>query len=135
MFLILDSTPLVMVVGGYSNYKELKDLSNKCVKDESGKCMKESGLIKDVEVLNLSAEGSLQQRQKRNKICSKFVKYVYGQDYLLGEDENGHAIIVNEADVLGLTGVFSKGAAIVCGGKNRDKNLNICWEWNSEINR
>ena len=114
-----------MVVGGYSKYKNLKNPeTNECIEDENGECKKNPGLINDVELLSLE-EGNF---------CTKVVSPIFGRSYLLGEDEDGF-VIENEAETLGLTGVFSKDTAIVCGGKNGDGDLNSCYEWNSEINK
>ena len=124
---LLDTTPLVMVVGGYTNYKEVKDpRTNRCIKDpETRRCILKKGLINDVELLSLS--------KKKNK-CTKFVKPVRGAQYVLGQDENGLDIVENEAELLGLTGVFSKDAAIVCGGQSGDGDQSACYEWDSNIN-
>ena len=59
---LLDTTPLVMVVGGYTNYKEVIDpRTNRCIKDpETRRCILKRGLINDVELLSLS-------KKKRHK--------------------------------------------------------------------
>ena len=114
-----------MVVGGYSNYRERLDPNTgRCLKDEDGNCVNYRGLIKDVELLNLS---------KEKNFCSQFVNPIFGNSYVVGEDELG-LLVENEAELLGMTGVFSKDAAIVCGGKNGDGDQNACYEWDSNIN-
>ena len=125
---ILDTTPLVMVVGGYSDQKEVLDPNTRrCYKDEdTGKCVLTKGLINDVEMLSFSRE---------KNFCSKFVSPVHGYVQLSGEDEDGRVTFIDEADTRGSTGVFSKGAAIVCGGQMEWGDSNVCYEWDSKINR
>ena len=114
-----------MVIGGYSEIRELKDPNtNKCLRDENGQCKMRPGLINDVELLSLS---------DKNKKCSKFVAPVFGASYILGEDELG-PIVENEAELLGMTGFFTKDAAIICGGKNGDGDQARCFEWDPSVN-
>ena len=118
-----------MVVSGYSIFRDLKDpTTNKCILDENGECRKKKGLINDVELLNLSPLN----REKNS--CTKFVKPVFGQSYVLGEDDDG-IIVENEGEALGMAGYFSKDAPIVCGGKNGDGDQSRCFEWDSTVNR
>ena len=77
------------------------------------------GLLNDVELISTT---------KKN-ICSKHVRPVYGRAYVIGD------IIENEAQTLGAVGTYTKDAAIVCGGKNGDDNLNLCYEFDSSVNR
>ena len=125
----IDTSPLVMVVGGYSNLRELKNpVTNKCEKDKSGKCVKKPGLINDVEVIKLSKNAKEENR------CTKFVSPIFGFSYILGKDKDG-MIVENEAEILGHTGQFVKDTAIVCGGLNGDGDSNLCYEWDFMVNR
>ena len=122
----LDTTPLVMVVGGYSHIREIKDPNtNRCIRDENGQCKMRPGLINDVELLSLSGT--------KNR-CSKFVSPILGFSYILGSDELG-PIVENEGELLGMTGIFTKDAAIVCGGKNGDGDQARCFEWDFSTNQ
>ena len=121
-----------MVVGGYDDKRPAVDPNtNKCVKDESGNCRIRPGLTNDVELLSLS---SSQLAGKSNNLCSKFVSKVFGFSYILGEDEIG-IIVENEAELLGLSGYFTKDAAIVCGGVNGDGDKPKCYEWDPNVNQ
>lgn len=96
-----DSFPLLMVVGGYNSNRP-------------------NGILNDVELIT----------SKRNNVCSKHVRPIFGKAYKLPDGS-----IENEAQALGLTGQFTKDAPIVCGGKNGFENLNTCYEFNSTVNR
>ena len=67
---------------------------------------------------NVSISGS--KDETLSQTCSKSVKPNIGRSIWLGE---------YEGDVLGLTGQFTKEAAIICGGKNWIDNLNTCYEY------
>ena len=121
-----------MVVGGYSAERPIRDSSWNCIKkkNNSRECRTRKGRVNDVELLSLS--------KKENK-CSRFVNPLFGQTRQYEVKAKEEPIWENEAEIYGLTGVFSKDAAIVCGGKNRgtkneSSDLNICWEWDTEIN-
>ena len=118
-----------MVVGGFSNYKEdINPASGRCFKDpQTNQCFTKPGLINDVEIISLTP--------RTLKSCTKFANKVVGFSYAIGEDEAGNPIIENEAQALGLTGQFTKDAAIVCGGRNGDGDMELCFEWDSEINK
>ena len=121
-----------MVVGGYDDYRPALDPNtNKCVQDENGQCRIRPGLTNDVELLSLS---SSTLAGKSNNLCSKFVSKMYGFWYILGEDEIG-IIVENEAELLGLSGYFTKDAAIVCGGLNGDGDQPKCYEWDPNVNQ
>ena len=125
----LDTTPLVMVVGGYSAQRQIRDEFWKCTHKP---CKTEKGRVNDVELLSVS---------KKKNTCSRFVNPLLGEtrrykekDYKIKDEWE------REGEIYGLTGAFSKDAAIVCGGRNGGKkdqggDLNICWEWDSEINK
>ena len=130
--LTLDTTPMVMVVGGYDDLRPVLDpTTNKCVRDEEGKCKIRPGLTNDVELLCLSCT---KVKSLRYNLCSKYVSKMFGFAYILGEDEKG-IIVENEAELLGLTGQFTKDTAIVCGGTNGDGEQNQCYEWDQHINQ
>ena len=87
ILLFPDTSPLVMVVGGYDdNRPALDPNTNKCVQDENGQCRIRPGLTNDVELLSLSRSNLA---GKSNNLCSKFVSKMYGFSYILGEDEIG----------------------------------------------
>ena len=124
-----------MVVGGYTPERQLVDSRLKAIKDPKTKAIKTNkGRTNDVELINLSEKtGSVGD-------CSKFVTPLVGEHRKFEVKEGEETIWENEGEIFGLTGVFSKDAAIVCGGKNRGgknepSDLNICWEWDSEMNR
>ena len=52
-----------------------------------------------------------------------------------GERKPLNGEMFHESSVLGNTGQFVKGAAIVCGGKNNFDNLNTCYEYKSTENQ
>ena len=114
-----------MVVGGYSEMREIKDPStNTCLMDENGKCKMSPGPINDVELLSLS---------EKDQKCSQFVSPILGAYHILGENDLG-PIVENEAELLGLTGYFTKDSAIVCGGKNGDGDQSHCFQWYPYVN-
>ena len=123
-----------MVVGGYSMYRTLKvpELGNICKEDASGKCKLKPGLINDVEVIKPMTEEDEEMDGKNT--CTKFTSPVFGNAYVMGKDKDG-LIIENEGEILGHVGVFTKDAAIVCGGKNGDGDQKYCYEWDPDINR
>jgi N-acetylneuraminic acid mutarotase len=124
-----DTSPLVMVVAGHSNHKEMKHFNtNTCIKNKRGKCKLKPGLINDVELIKLSSD------EEDENICSKFVSPIFGFGYLLGKDKDG-PIWENEAEILGHTGIFAKDTAIVCGGLNGDGDQKNCYEWDFMVNR
>ena len=125
-----DTSPLIMVVGGYDDLRPAVDPnSNKCYKDDTGSCKARRGLTNDVEILSLSST-----MVGGKSLCSKFVSKVYGFSYILGEDNIG-IIVENEAELLGLSGQFTKNAAIVCGGTNGDGDQAKCYEWQPYLNQ
>ena len=73
------------------------------------------GPINDIELIS----------GENNTACSESVKPIFGKKL---EDRWGRTS--NEGDALGMTGQFTKGAAIICGGKNELDNLNACFEYN-----
>ena len=75
------------------------------------------GPINDIELIS----------GENNTACSKSVKPIFGQKY---EDWETYY----EGEALGLTGQFTNGAAIICGGKNKRDNLNACYEYNHTQN-
>ena len=132
ILLFPDTSPLVMVVGGYDDNRPAFDPNTKkCVQDENGQCRIRPGLTNDVELLSLS---SSTLAGKSNNLCSKFVSKMYGFWYILGEDEIG-IIVENEAELLGLSGYFTKDTAIVCGGVNGDGDQPKCYEWDPNVNQ
>jgi hypothetical protein len=121
-----------MVVGGYDDLREVLDPNtNRCVRDENGICKVRAGPTNDVELLSL---GSVIQKSTGQQTCTKFVSKLFGFAYILGEDELG-IIVENEAELLGLTGYFTKDAAIVCGGINGDGEQAKCYEWDPNVNQ
>ena len=121
-----------MVVGGYDDNREVLDPNtNRCVRDENGICKIRAGPTNDVELLSLS---SAIQKSTGQQTCTKFVSKLFGFAYILGEDELG-IIVENEAELLGLTGYFTKDAAIVCGGINGDGEQAKCYEWDPNVNQ
>ena len=120
-----------MVAGGFSTKKEIVDATGWAIKDDqTGEPLTRQGYINDVELLSLSKGGSK---------CSKFVKPIYeDKDATIvsfGDDENGYPQFKRRSEAYGLTGIFSKGAAIVCGGINFAEFRNTCYEWDSNINK
>ena len=69
-------------------------------------------------------------------VPNSLVKYldIHFSAYILGEDDIG-TIVENEAELLGLSGYFTKDAAIVCGGVNGDGDKAKCFEWDSNLNQ
>ena len=65
-------------------------------------------LINDIELIS----------GENNTACSKSVNPIFDNETFY------------EGDALGMTGQFTKEAAIICGGKNRIDNLNTCYEYN-----
>lgn len=128
----LDTSPLVMVVGGYDdNRPALDPITNKCYQDDEGRCKIRPGLTNDVELLSLSSKQI--SGGKFKNLCTKFVRKVFGFAYALGEDDIG-VIMENEAELLGLSGYFAKDAAIVCGGVSGDGDQAKCYEWDPNVN-
>ena len=76
------------------------------------------GPINDIELIS----------GENNTACSKSVKPIFGKKLEDGWEET------YEGDALGMTGQFTKGAAIICGGKNKLDNLNACYEYNHTQN-
>lgn len=101
---VTETTPVLMVIGGYASSRRGKP----------------PGPTNDIEIIN----------GKKDKFCSKAVKPYTG----LGYDNPETGILEKEGEVIGLTGYFSKEAAIMCGGKNFLENLNRCFEFNPETN-
>merc|ERR1712226_951463 len=66
------------------------------------------GPINDIELIS----------GENNTACSKSVNPIFDNETFY------------EGDALGMTGQFTKEAAIICGGKNRIDNLNTCYEYN-----
>ena len=130
---VTDTTPLLMVVGGYSAQRNiLLGGNNECIKDEYQKCKKcktEQERVNDVELISLS--------KKRNKQCTRAVNAIWGEVQKANFTKWGEGIKwYNEGELYGLTGVFSKDAAIVCGGKHfSGEGSNNCWEWDPELNK
>ena len=117
-----------MVVGGHSNFKEMKKLNSvECMKDKRGRCRLKPGLLNDVEVMR-------KQPDAYESACTKFVSPMFGYGYILGKDKDG-PIWENEAELLGHAGVFAKDTAIICGGMNGDGEQKICYEWDFNVNR
>jgi hypothetical protein len=79
----------------------------------------EGGLINDIELIS----------GENNTACSKSAKPIFGKKL-----EDGWGETFYEGDALGMTGQFTKGAAIICGGKNKIDNLNVCYEYNHTQN-
>ena len=77
------------------------------------------GPINDIELIS----------GENNTACSKSVKPIFGKKL-----EDGGGKTYYEGDALGMTGQFTKGAAIICGGKNKLDNLNACYEYNHTQN-
>ena len=79
----------------------------------------QGGPINDIELIS----------GENNTACSKSVTPILGKKlkYFFGETSY-------EGDALGMTGQFTKGAAIICGGKNTLDNLNACYEYNHTQN-
>ena len=123
---------MVMVVGGYDDLRPVLDpTTNKCIKDEKGQCKVKPGLTNDVEMLCLSCT---KVTSLRYNLCSKVVSKVFGRSFILGENDEG-IIYENEAELLGLTGQFTKDTAIVCGGTNGDGVQDKCYEWDQQNNQ
>ena len=129
-----------MVVGGYSKFKEFREpyRTEKCYKDKKGKCRLKPGLLNDVEIVKSTTKSSFKNAvkmgYKSDNTCTKFVSPVFGKAYILGTDKDG-LIVENEGELLGHTGVFTKDAAIICGGKNGDGDQKFCYEWDMNVNR
>ena len=119
--------PMVMVVGGESYSKKIYDSSGQFIK-EGGKFLTKNGLINEVELLGFSGE--------RNK-CSKFVTSLVIDGWLrkVGTDEDGRPDLILMSETYGLTGVWSKDTAIVCGGKNWQEYRSTCYEWDAKVNK
>jgi hypothetical protein len=121
-----------MVVGGYDDLREVLDPNtNTCVRDENGLCKVRAGPTNDVEILSL---GSVIQISTGQQTCTNVVNKLFGVAYINGTDELG-IIVENEAELLGLTGYFSKDAAIVCGGINGHGEQAKCYEWDPNVNQ
>ena len=71
-------------------------------------------LINDIELIS----------GENNTACSRSVKPIFGSGFRDGNET------FYEGDALGMTGQFTKEAAIICGGKNGIDNLNTCYEYN-----
>ena len=79
----LDTSPLVMVVGGYDDKRPALDpITNKCYQDDEGRCKIRPGLTNDVELLSLSSKQI--SGGKFKNLCTKFVRKVFGFAYALG---------------------------------------------------
>ena len=120
-----------MVVGGVSEHKAVTNVDYEYIYDDSGERYTERGMINDVEVLQLS--------QVPNIDCSTYVRYV-GSDtfqgrYRITELANGRIVYAAETEVTGLTGIFTKDAAIICGGHNAFNAIFNCFEWDAETNK
>ena len=118
-----------MVVGGESYEKRVIDKTGWFIRDEdTGQYLTRNGYINDVELLSFSKE--------KNK-CSLFVNPFYYDGFVrgpIGTDENGTEEFALPSETYGLTGAFSKDAAIVCGGINYDEIRSTCYEWDSTVN-
>ena len=140
---ILETAPLVMVVGGYSPNRSMYNPKTR----KYGAQIK--GLINDVELIGISSTDikclgkeyealSKKQKKKCRHPCSAIVNPVLGR-YKRFHAEEGENEWENEGEMYGHVGAFSKDAAIVCGGKSgydeTNADLKKCWEWDSEINR
>ena len=82
-------------------------------------CYSKTKPINDVEIISGT----------ENRACSKSVNKLYGKSYLYDGE------VLKESEVLGSTGQFVNGAAIVCGGKNFLDNLNTCLEFHPTENK
>ena len=111
-----DTSPLVMVVGGYSDHRV----------NQQGET--EPGLINDVELLSVSPQ-SLSKTLSYKNMCSKYVWPITANYYNI----NGR--IENEAEVLGGVGLYTKGSPMFCGGRNGDGDQAKCYQWEYQINR
>ena len=140
---VLDTAPLVMVVGGYSPNRSMY---NPKTRRYGGQI---KGLINDVELIGLSSTDikcfgqeyealSRKQKKKCRHPCSAIVNPVLGR-YKRFHAKEGENEWENEGEMYGHVGAFSKDAAIVCGGKSgydeTNADLKKCWEWDSDINR
>ena len=74
------------------------------------------GPINDIELIS----------GENNRACSMSVKPIFGSQF--GYENDNETFY--EGDALGMTGQFTKEAAIICGGKNGIDNLNTCYEYN-----
>ena len=122
-----------MVVGGYSpNRTMLNPKTGKCIIGQQRGCEVigwSQGLTNDVELLSL---------YEKDKGCSGFVNPIRGRIRKFNDKGVEPKIYENEGEVYGLTGVLSKDAPIVCGGKNgfgATSDLNTCWEWEAQTNK
>ena len=107
---VTETTPLIMVVGGFASFNT----------DRLGR-VKQPKYNKptfDIELIS----------QRNSKSCSKAVKGYKGRAYAV------EGIKENEGDSFGMTGQFVKEAMIFCGGKNGNNNLRTCFEWDSSDN-
>ena len=101
---VTDMHPLLMVYGGYGKTKA--DSSNK--------------LLNSVEVISAN----------KNMVCQKHVAPIEFDEPNL-ED---HSRYEKETQVIGGVGAFTHGAAIICGGKNRKREYNYCYEYTPSDN-
>ena len=100
-----DTFPLLMVVGGYSDYRKdgIKSATN------------------DVELISPTFSRS----------CSKAARPLPGITTISPINRRKES----EGEKFGLTGQFSKEAPIICGGKNIRGNQNTCFEFDYTSNR
>lgn len=102
---VTETTPVLMVAGGYSDFNEYGP-----------------GLTNDIEIIS----------GKDKRACSKAVRPLEGELIEL-EDDYG-AYYADSASAVGITGYFVKDAPILCGGKNAQDNLNACFEMDLKTN-
>ena len=107
---VTETTPLIMVVGGFASFNT--DRLGRVKQPKSNKPTFEIELIS----------------QRNSKSCSKAVKGYKGRGFAV------EGIKENEGDSFGMTGQFVKEAMIFCGGKNANNNLRTCFEWDSSDN-
>ena len=107
---VTNTEPLLMVVGGYA--ENVPGAPN--------------NLLNYVEII--------EPRYNPRSRCSKSVSPIYGNLFEVDIDDNT-TIVVEDTQVLGMTGQFTKEAAIVCGGQGLEGYLNRCFEFISEQNR
>ena len=67
-----------------------------------------------------------------NRACSQAASFNEG--YIITPEESGLPCEINERAALGMTGEFTKEAAIVCGGRTFDGIQDKCFEFNSVNN-
>ena len=104
-----DTHPLVMVIGGYTEVEEI-DRGQIVPKNRPGP-------TNHIEIIS------------PNKNCRT------GVFPAIDIKEDPDFGLINDAEVIGATGQFTKETPIYCGGQGRLDNFDTCWEYNFISNR